>query len=366
MKVVVVGTRGIPRILGGVETHCEELYPRLVKLNYDVNLVRRSCYIPEDDNYTEYRGVKLKDLFTFHQKSLESIYHTAAAIIWAKRQKADILHVHAIGPAILVPMARLLGMKVVFTHHGPDYDRAKWGLAAKTILKMGEKMGAKYANEIIVISEVIGKLLADKYNRTNTNLIFNGVIPAVITEKSDYISKFGLESRKYVFTLGRFVEEKGFDLLIRAFARLNNTEYKLVIAGDADHEIPYSRNLKKLAKENNVVLTGFIKGDELQQLFSHARLFVLPSFHEGLAISLLEAMSYKLPVLLSDIPANKQVNLPDERYFITGDEGSLEENLKKYLDQDFALVNYDMSFYDWDKIALQTSSVYKKVLKIAE
>lgn len=363
MKIVVVGTRGIPNIQGGIETHCEELYPRMVLLNYDVHLVRRSCYVPANDKLIEFKGVKLKSLFTFRHRSLETLLHTFIAIIWAKSQKPDILHIHAIGPAILIPFARLLGMKVVFTHHGPDYDRAKWGPIAKTILKLGERWGTKFANEIIVISEVIGKSLAQKFNRTNTNLIFNGVIPAVITDKTNYIDKLGLKSRKYVFTLGRFVEEKGFDLLIRAFSELKQNEFKLVIAGDADHEIPYSRNLKKLAIANNVILTGFIKGDELQQLFSHAHLFVLPSFHEGLSISLLEAMSYKLPVLVSDIPANKQVMLSEKQYFVTGDEEDLNKCLKEYLLQKFEPVDYDMSRYNWDQIALQTNEVYKKVLK---
>jgi glycosyltransferase involved in cell wall biosynthesis len=363
MKIVVVGTRGIPNIQGGVETHCEELFPRMVLLGYDVNLVRRSCYVPENDNLVEFKGVKLKTLFAVRQKSMEAILHTTSAIIWAKRHKADILHIHAIGPAILVPFARLLGLKVVFTHHGPDYDRVKWGYVAKSILKLGERWGTRFANEVIVISEVIGKSLGQKYKRTDTNLIFNGVIQAVFAEKTDYIEKLGLKPRKFVFTLGRFVEEKGFDLLIRAFADLNQNEFKLVIAGDADHEIPYSRHLKKLAIANNVVLTGFIKGEELKELFSQAFLFVLPSFHEGLSISLLEAMSYKLPVLVSDIPANKQVMLPENRYFMTGDETSLNAKLQEELLKKFEPVDYDMSCYNWDKIALQVSDVYKKVVK---
>ena len=363
MRIIVTGTRGIPNIQGGVETHCEELYPRLARLNFDVHLVRRSCYVPSTDKLTEFKGVKLSTLFTIRRKTIETLLHTFLAVLWAKKQKADILHVHAIGPAIFIPLARFLGMKVVFTHHGPDYDRAKWGPFAKFVLKLGERWGTSFANEVIVISEVIKELLAEKYNRTNTNLIFNGVTLPVFSTQSNYIKSLGLESRKYVFTLGRFVEEKGFDLLIKAFNNLKQNEFRLVIAGDADHEIPYSRHLKKLANIHNVVLTGFVKGEELQQLFNHARLFVLPSFHEGLPISLLEAMSYRIPVLVSDIPANKQVLLPDYRYFTTGDTKSLESGLNEILEKKFEPIDYDMSSYNWDQIALQTAELYKKVLK---
>lgn len=362
MRIIVIGTRGIPNFQGGVETHCEELYPRLVKLNCKVHLVRRSCYVPFNDDLTEYKGVRLTNLFTVRKITVETLIHTFLAVLWARKQGTDILHVHAIGPAIFIPLARLLGLKVVFTHHGPDYDRAKWGPVAKFVLRIGERWGTATANEVIVISDVIKDLLKQKYNRTDTNLIFNGVCPAIFSDNTEYIKSLGLKPRKYIFTLGRFVEEKGFDLLIKAFNGLNNNDFRLVIAGDADHEIPYTKHLKKLAEMNNVVLTGFVKGEQLRQLFTNARLFVLPSFHEGLPISLLEAMSYRLPVLVSDIPANKQVFLPGNTYFTTGDERALTTGLDKILKQEFKSIDYDMTPYDWDKIALQTEAVYQKVL----
>jgi glycosyltransferase involved in cell wall biosynthesis len=362
MRIIVIGTRGIPNIQGGVETHCEELYPRLVKLNYNIHLVRRSCYVPESDKLTEYKGVTLSNLFTVRKITVETVLHTFLAVFWAWKRGTDILHIHAVGPALFVPLARLLGLRVVFTHHGPDYDRAKWGPVAKSVLRLGERLGTKYASEVIVISDVIKNSLEQKYKRIDTNLIFNGVSQPVFSDQTEYIKCLGLEPRKYVFTLGRFVEEKGFDLLIHAFNELRQKEYRLVIAGDADHEIPYTKHLKKLAGINNVVLPGFVKGEELHQLFSHARLFVLPSFHEGLPISLLEAMSFRLPVLVSDIPANKQVPLPTNKYFITGDEISLKNKLKEILSQSFEPFEYDMTPYDWDKIALQTDAVYKKVM----
>ncbi len=361
MRIVVTGTRGIPNIQGGVETHCEELYPRLVSLNYEVILIRRSYHLSPGDRLHDYKGVKLVTLFTVKAKTIETLIHTFLSVIWAKKHKADILHIHAVGPAIYAPFAKLLGLKVVFTHHGPDYNRAKWGPFAKSVLRLGEKFGTRRADEVIVISEVIKELLESKYKRFNTNLIFNGFSRPAFNENTDYITTLGLEPRKYVFALGRFVEEKGFDLLIKAFKDLPHKNIRLVIAGKADHESAYSEMLKKMAVSNNVVLTGFVKGKELQQLFNNACLFVLPSFHEGLPISLLEAMSYKLPVLVSDIPANKQVLLPDQGYFTTGDVESLKQKLNEMLKKEFEPVNYEMSSYDWDKIARETAKVYDKL-----
>jgi glycosyltransferase involved in cell wall biosynthesis len=364
MKIVVAGTRGIPNIQGGIETHCEELFPRISKLGFDINLVRRSCYVsPDDVELKEFNGVKLYTLYAPHSRNLEAILHTMLTVIWARKQKADVIHIHGIGPALMAPLARILGLKVVFTHHGSDYDRSKWGYLAKLILKIGERSGTVSANEIIVISDLIRQTLIKKYNRKDTNLIFNGVNRPIVSTTEDYINSLNLKSRNYIFTLGRFVEEKGFDLLINAFSKIDQGNCRLVIAGDSDHETAFSKSLKELAKEKNVVLTGFIKGEKLQELFSHARLFVLPSYHEGLPISLLEAMSYSLPVLVSDIPANKQIARPRDRFFITGSENSLIEQMEQQLLADYKPVVYDMSPYNWDHISRQTVAVYEKLMK---
>lgn len=363
MKIVVVGTRGIPNIQGGVETHCQELYPRLVKLGCDVTIVRRSSYITQQNRIAEFEGVKLHDIYAPRKKSIEAIVHTLLAVCYAKRVHANILHIHAVGPSLLVPIARLLGLKVVMTHHGPDYDRKKWGKIAKWILKMGERMGITYSNQVIVISEVINNILKLKYNYKNANLIYNGVNIPHKSSKIDYIESLGIEAEKYIFTLGRFVEEKGFDGLINAFIKANVAGYKLVIAGDADHEDEYSLKLKQIATENGIVLTGFIKGEKLNQIFSHARLFVLPSFHEGLPISLLEAMSYNLDVLVSDISANKEINLATNNYFKCGNWENLSSKLIQKLNTNNSFIQYKLELYNWDYIAKQVNCIYRLALK---
>lgn len=365
MKIVVTGTRGIPDIMGGVETHCEELFPRIAGMGHDVTVIRRSCYVAENNKRDSYKGVKLRDVYAPRKKSLEAIVHTFLAVIEAKRLKADIVHIHAIGPSLMVPLARLLGLKVVTTHHGPDYDRKKWGLFAKWMLKLGERNGALYSNEVIVISHVIEDILKSKYNR-DSNLIFNGVSVPHVSGKTDYLESLGLSAGKYVLAVGRFVKEKGFDLLIDAFVKACVHDYKLVIAGDADHEDEYSLILRRKAADNGVVLTGFVRGEKLSQLLAHAALFVLPSFHEGLPISLLEAMSYRRDVLVSDIPANKLPELAADDFFHCGNVDALVAGMKSKLSHssDAAVMerSYDLSNYDWDNIARQTVNVYDKVM----
>ena len=176
MKVVVTGTRGIPNIMGGVETHCEELLPRLVQLGYDITIIRRRSYVREDKPLAEWKGVKIIDIDAPKSKSFEAIIHTFRAINKAKALGADLVHIHAIGPNLLSPYARLLGMKVVMTHHGPDYNRDKWGKVAKMMLKLGERLGCMFANQVIVISNTIKTQIEERCGRTkDVALIHNGV-----------------------------------------------------------------------------------------------------------------------------------------------------------------------------------------------
>lgn len=361
MKIVVTGTRGIPNIMGGVETHCEELFPRIAKQGFDVTVIRRTDYVKDD--LKEWKGVKLVNIDSPKKKSFEAIIHTFRAINEAKRLKADILHIHAIGPALLVPYAKILGMKVVFTHHGPDYDRDKWGFAAKTMLKLGECMGCMFADEVIVISDVIRNLIKRKYNRTShVHLIYNGVSQPEICDYPEYFNELGIEKGKYILGMCRFVPEKNLHHLVEAFTKIKNRDevedIKLVLAGDTDFEDDYSRSLREMASKKGVVLTGFIKGKKLHSLLTNCLCYCLPSSHEGLPIALLEAMSYGVKVIVSDIPANKEVGLPESDYFPVGNVDALTEKLKTVVNQPLQHIDYDMKKYDWEKIADQVRDVY--------
>ncbi len=357
MKIIVLGTRGIPDIQGGVETHCEELYPRLVSLGHDITIITRTPYV-KNKKIKNYKGVKLKHLYAPRTKTFEAITHTFLGVIYAGFKRPHYLHIHTVGPMLLTPIAKLLGLKVIVTNHGPDYNRQKWGKTAKRIIKLGERLGTKYADKIIVISKVIDSILKNNYDQNDAVLIYNGVTIPAKSENTDYIGALGLTSQEYIIAVGRFVEEKGFLDLVEAYAKINS-KTKLVLVGDADHENNYSRSLKKQAKECGVILTGFLNGEKLNQIYTHAKLFVLPSYHEGLPISLLEAMSYNLDILVSDIPANLEVNLEKDDYFKVGDVQKLTESLKRKLSvknkRDFSSVINKK--YNWDIIANKFSNI---------
>lgn len=404
LRICVLGTRGFPNVQGGIETHCEHLYPEIVKKGCEVIVFTRKPYVIP--NPTTYSGVTLVPLSCPKNKYFETIIHTFKGVFSARKLSPDILHIHGIGPSLLVPLARFLGMKVVVTHHGPDYKRKKWGFFAKLVLKIGEWAGTSFANETIAIADNIAEDLMEKYGNKSITIILNGVhIPKSITTYS-ILRKLDLEKNKYILAVGRFVPEKGFHDLIEAFNMMQDAGYmmqgeggrfqdegprvksagsqpptpntlqsttsnwKLVIVGDADHQDKYSKRLKELASNNsNIILPGFLTGLPLQELYRHAKLFVLPSHYEGLPIALLEAMSHGLSCIVSTIPAHKNISLSNNRFFTTGNVKALCEKLEEFINSEFTeedaqtQIHIIAEKYNWGNIADNTLQVYDRALK---
>jgi len=365
MKIFVTGTRGVPDIPGGVEQHCQQLYPLIAAAGHEVHISRRTPYVT--DNLKNWQGIHLHDIYAPRSKALEAIIHTFLSVIKARLINADVIHIHAVGPAMLIPFAKLLGMRVVFTNHGPDYDRQKWGRFSRQVLMLGEYLGGRFSSVNIVISEVIRQIILNRCKR-QSHIIYNGVNIQDRSENTDFLDKIGVRKNEYILAVARFVPEKGLHDLIDAWSG-SGLSCDLVIAGDADHEDDYSRSLKKKAEQCGVKLTGYIGGNNLRQVFSHASLFVLPSYHEGLPIALLEALSYGLNVLVSDIPANLEVELDPGHFFRCGDVADLQAGLEALLstgageDYQQYISNLLHTKYNWLKIAQETIDVYKTTIK---
>jgi glycosyltransferase involved in cell wall biosynthesis len=366
LRVMMLGLRGFPDVQGGVETHAQNLCPLLAELGCDVTVLARSRYQPVEVG-PSWRGVKFVSLWAPKSKGMEAILHTFIGVLYAAIKRPDILHIQAIGPAIMTLPAKFLGLKVVVTHHGPDYDRQKWGKLARGILQLGERWGMRWSNGRIVISQVIANLVRDKHG-VSSALIPNGVVLPELPAANETLTKFDLASGKYVLLVSRLVPEKRHLDLIAAFELAQLADWKLVIVGGADHPDAYQREVIDQAAAASVVMTGFQRGLALQTLYAHAGLFVLPSSHEGLPIAMLEALSYGLPVLASDIPANLEVGLPATNYFPLGDVAAMAKHI-----QQLTQIPLDMTSredirtwvtqrYNWNDIANKTLAVYTHCL----
>ncbi|WP_231621729.1 glycosyltransferase family 4 protein [Sphingomonas sp. 37zxx] len=363
MRIAVTGLRGIPDVMGGVETHCEELLPRVAARAPGVTIavLGRKPYLPAEPR--QFKGVAVVPLAAPRKQSIEAIVSTLVGILHARRHRYDVVHIHAIGPGLLTPLARLLGLRVVMTHHGTDYDRAKWGKLAKRILWWGEQASLRWADRVIAVSPSLADMLRARYplQAAKVRYIPNGAPTMAQTDASraEVLASLGLNAGGFILAVGRLVEEKGLDYLIEAH-RQSGITLPLAIVGASDHASPYASQL--LAKGNDQVrFLGLQPRSVLRHLYETTALFVLPSFHEGLPIVALEAARSDAPMLLSDIAPNRDVGLSPSNYFPVGDVGALAAALSQPLDRYRIDADSVRRRFDWDAIADQTLAVYREI-----
>lgn len=362
-RIHVTGLRGIPGVMGGVETHCEELLPRIAELapELKIEVLGRRRFVEPGPSF--YRGVEVRGLPAPRATSTEAIGGTASALVHAWSARSKVIHIHAIGPALLAPLARLLGMRVILTHHGRDFDRAKWGPFARTMLRLGERLGVMCADRTIAVAPSLATQLRQKFpsRAERISYIPNGA-PKLgrPVDGAEVLSRFGLQPRRYVLAVGRLVPEKGFDYLIRAFKR-SGTDRVLAIVGSAMHESEFSSRLEAEATDR-IRFLGAQPREILRTLYENADLFVLPSFHEGLAISALEAAACGTPMLLSDIVPNTDIGLPASNYFEVGNEQELASKLAIAGSEFVYDVEDVRRRFHWDRIATDTLNLYRAVL----
>lgn len=373
MKVAFIGQKGVPANSGGVDRHAENLAFFLTQEGVEVIVYNRKNYLKNDlAGAKEWNGVKLISLPFINTKNLAAITHSFLATIDAIRKKVNVIHYHGIGPSLLTWIPKLINpkIKVVSTLHSFDYGNDKWGCFARYMLRTGEALMCKYADEIIVLTSLMRDYLYQRYNRDSV-IIPNGAKEEKVEkdEMLKVLESFGLEEKKYIVSVSRLIRLKGIQYLIKAFIKLKNrgllkTDYKLVIVGDGEYEL----DLKKLANNHSdIIFCGNQSGLNLSALYAGSALFVQSSEMEGMSISLLEAMTYGLPILASEISANKEVAAETAKYFLSKNENDLLIKLENILSKPEALEDMGVKSkkrvkeaFDWEDISLRVLNLYKK------
>jgi glycosyltransferase involved in cell wall biosynthesis len=392
VKICFFGQKKIPSREGGVEIVVEELATRMAALGHDVTCYNRrsgknggAAGRDAGGAGVGCEGLRIKSVPTVNKKGLAAVSASFFATFAAAFGKYDVVHIHAEGPACMCWLLKLAGKRVVVTIHGLDHQRAKWGRFASSFIMMGEKMAVKYADEIIVLSRGVQKYFSDTYGR-KTIYIPNGVTKPEIREAELIREKFGLEKDGYILYLGRLVPEKGVQYLIEAYnevdlknanlgvvknGNLNKSDMgcaakKLVIAGGSGDTDAFVEELKSKARGNeNIIFTGFVQGRVLEELYSNAYCYVLPSDLEGMPLSLLEAMSYGNCCLTSDIDECAEVLEDKGVTFKKGNVADLQEKLEWLCGNEAEVRKYKAEAaefvcgkYNWDEVVRQTLCVY--------
>ena len=371
MKVAMIGHKVVPSRRGGIENVLTTLCPILVEMGLDVTCYNRSSDKVENEyvgtvQNKKYKGVRIKNAPTINFRGFAAMIASFTAAISAAFGKYDVVHFHAEGPCAALWIPKLFGKKCVATVHGLDWQREKWGKGfASKYIKFGEKILVKYADEVIVLSKAAYDYFKETYNR-ETTIIHNGINRPERKDAEIITQKYGLEKDDYISVVSRLTAEKGIHYLIDAYGKIK-TDKKLVIAGDTSDTDDFVSMLKEKAAGNpNIIFTGFVSGDTLNELYSNAYLNVLPSDLEGMSLCLLESLAYKNALVCSDIPENTAVAEDKAVYFQKGNVEDLAEKLQMLCD-DKALVEkvrdgadeFILNKYSWQDVAKATCELYK-------
>lgn len=375
LKIAMLGHKRIPSREGGIEIVVEELSIRMAKKGHQIVCYnRRGHHVSgkefddkkQRDKIKQYKGVRLKTVLTLNKKGLAAMTASISASVCAALGQFDIVHFHAEGPCAMIWLPKLLGKKCIATIHGLDWQRAKWGKFASKYIMFGEKCAVRFADEIIVLSENVQDYFKKTYNR-DTNFIPNGVSRPQIRQAEIIKQKFGLKKDSYILFLGRLVPEKGLWYLIEAFKHIQ-TDKKLVVAGGSSDTDTFAKELQERAEsDNRILFTGFVQGKELDELYSNAYLYVLPSDLEGMPLSLLEAMSYGNCCLVSNIDECTSVVENKALIFKKSDVEDLRKKLQRACDDSTMVAfykkesaNFICQKYNWDNVTFETMKLYKK------
>lgn len=367
LNIAMFGHKHVMSREGGVEIVVNELATRMAaRGNQVVCYDRKSSHISGGklDERREYKGVKIIPVFTIECKGLAAMTSSFFAARKAAWSKAHVVHIHAEGSAAMCGILKLRGKKVVVTVHGLDWARAKWGGLAARYIKFGEKQAAKQADEIIVLSRNMQEYFKSTYNR-DAVFIPNGVTRPEIRAAEEIKRIWNLEKDSYVLFLGRIVPEKGLRYLIEAWKGIC-TEKKLVIVGGSSDTEKFLNEIKTVAGKN-VIFTGFQQGRVLEELYSNAYIYTLPSDLEGMPLTLLEAMSYGNCCVISDIPECVEIVEDRAAVFQKGNIGGLKKVLQELLDDEKKVqkykdgaADYIIKKYNWEDVVDLTLDLYRK------
>ena len=369
LNIVMLGHKRVPSREGGIEIVVEELSTRMAAAGHNVTCLNRAGKHVSGEEFgvsamKEYKGVQIRTVPTLDKKGLAAMTASVTGAIAAAFGKYDVVHFHAEGPCAMLWLPKLFGKRCIATIHGLDHQRAKWGRFARAYIMLGEKCAVRFADEIIVLSKGVQQYFRDTYGR-ETVFIPNGVTRPEIREADEITAEYGLKKDDYILYLGRLVPEKGITYLIEAFRQVQ-TDKKLVIAGGSSDTAVFAEELKKLAAgDDRILFTGFVQGRMLEELYSNAYLYVLPSDLEGMPLSLLEAMSYGNCCVTSDIEECASVTEEYGLTFPKSDADALKAVLQMLCVDNVAVCNvkkttsaFVCNKYAWDGVVERTLALY--------
>ena len=348
--ILVIGARGIPNMEGGAEKNAEMLFPLLADAGYSVELVGIKEYIKTP----RYKGVKLTGLPTVNILKTDKVIYNFLALFYAVFTRPKIVHLQCLNSALFLTFYKLAGLKVVMRYGSADYEFDKWGLVQRLMFRLCEYQ-LRFADHVITVSEKFRTSLEERHGLTKLTVIPNGLDPVNVSSAARrFYEGLGLSGVSYVLSVGRVTADKDFETLVDALRGLGDRKVKLIVAGGSEEG--YAEKFFEDPDER-IHFLGRVDRDLLPALYQNCAAYVNSSRHEGLSNAILEALSYGCPLVLSDIPANREMGLPKKNYFSTGSADHLKEKIESALENPVQFRCPTENFSDWP-------DVYQRILKV--
>lgn len=361
-KIAIIGTRGIPASYSGFETSVQETSIRFVKKGFDTTVFcRKKHYNTYPD---QYQGVKLIYLSSISSKHFDTLSNSFLTLMFLLKKRFDYIILYGVGNSIFIPLLRLMRYPVISVVDGADWERKKWGVFAKFVLKISRIFAVKFSNNYVVDNELLVKEYEKRFNKKAVYIPYGANSSFINNEQ--YLAEFGLVKHKYIIFVGRFVKEKGIDFLISNYEKLSG-DIKLVIVGDNSLDTDYV-SLLKSTKDNRIVFPGFLYGEKYETLLHNALFYVSCSYLEGTSPSLLSAMAINGFALVSDLSENIEVLKSTCATFKVGDPIDFQNKMKYYLSNTDVIerertLTRDVvrKYYNWDRITEQYLNLLLKI-----
>lgn len=304
MNIIFVGGQEIPGV-GGVESYMLNLAKELSNKGNNVSIIcsGRKSLGTTVDNIRVIHYVCPKS----NVVALPLLFFKSIGYIIKNRKEIDVVNYQSIFMAFIPGwIATISGCKACYTIHSLAEDNPKHGTFMKFMMKVVAFISIWLCgNNIITISKSKAREIKARYGR-KCAVIPCGIAASKDCIETDILDHFGIKKGEYYLSIGRIDPVKNLDTLIKSFNNHCNPNKQLVIAGNYEDE--YGAFLKGLTDNNpNIIFTGIVMGDDKETLLKNCYANCLVSSSEGMPISLLEAMIYAKPCIVTDIPATKEI-----------------------------------------------------------
>ncbi|WP_339688647.1 glycosyltransferase family 4 protein [uncultured Parasphingorhabdus sp.] len=353
--ILVVGVRGMPDVEGGVEKNAESLFPLIAAQGWKICVAGWKPHIKSDD----FRGVSLWCAPTPGFGKIDGLLYSILTWFKALRMRPDIVHMAGLEPVFLLWAYKLIGCKIV-VRLGADCRQRPWSWTGKWFMRCA-KYQLRWADKIIVVTPALAKKLRASGIGKDIHVIGNALDRAENLPENSPEDSGAPIGGDYILFVGQISQQKNIHSLIAAFRVFAKSypQMQLVIVGHWDRHA--GRKQIEALGDERIKMLGSLPRSRLASLYRGARFFVNPSIREGHSNTLLEAISLGCPVLLSDLPENRDLRLNAKHYFSPEDMRSMVSALDRaHANPDVFRVDCDR-FPQWEEIAEQTIRVYEKL-----